>query len=153
MLIFRAWATCGLRRVCLFVFLRAGEAKHRGIIGRGQSLRLREPHNASRDTHNKMEMHTLSPPKSRMKPGELGQNAPFFYPWYPSSHGWLRVEGGGGGLRKGKLKVHPSPTSPFPSPFNCSEQSLSKSKSLQEERARSRCVQGELLDSVRTQEI
>ena len=64
--------------VCFFLFLRAGEAKHRGIIGRGQSLRLREPHNASRDTHNKMEMHTLSPTKSRMKPGELGQNAPFF---------------------------------------------------------------------------
>ena len=65
--------------VCFFLFLRAGEAKHRGIIGRRQSLRLREPYNTSRDTHNKMEMHTLSPTKSRMKPGELGQNAPFFY--------------------------------------------------------------------------
>ena len=34
---------------CLFfLFLRAGEAKHRGIIGRGQGLRLRKPYTASR---------------------------------------------------------------------------------------------------------
>ena len=145
MLIFRAWATCGLRRVCLLVFLRAGEAKHRRIIGRGQSLRLREPHNASRDTHNKMEMHTLSPPKSRMPERPIFLSLISIFP--------LLIDGRWGVYAKANWKS--TPLRLLPSHLlliACSEQSLSKSKSLQKECARSRCVQGELLDSVRTQE-